>query len=67
MKTKYVNRDWLEAKISEINEKIMTITNDKEATQLKITRNFYVGKLIEMDEYNQKYIELEEYGKAISN
>ncbi|GIM49443.1 hypothetical protein [Capnocytophaga stomatis] len=62
MKTKYVNSDWLEAKVNEINHELINFHHETaERQRLEATRNYYVGKLVEMDEYKLKFIEIECY------
>lgn len=62
MKTKYVNRDWLEAKVREANDELINFHHEtKERQRLESARNFYVSKLIEMDEKELNLIEIECY------
>lgn len=54
----YVNKDWLEAKVNEINYELMNFHHEaKERQRLESARNYYVGKLIEMDEKGLNLIE----------
>lgn len=62
MRTKYVNKDWLEGKVNEINHELINFHHEaKERQRLESARNYYVSKLIDMDEYKLKFIEIESY------
>ena len=64
MRTKYVNKDWLEAKVKEINDELINFHHETaERQRLEAARNYYVGKLIDMDEYDLQTIEIECYEK----
>lgn len=54
---RFVNKEWLENKIGEINAEIYKSTA-KEAARLEAARTFYVRKLLEMDELDLRFIEL---------
>lgn len=62
MKTKKVTREYLEHKINCINAELMNFHHEvKERQRLESARNYYVSKLIEMDEYDLQTIEIECY------
>lgn len=62
MTTKYVNKDWLEGKVNEINHELINFHHETaERQRLESARNYYVGKLVEIDEYKLKFIEIENY------
>lgn len=64
MRTKYVNKDWLEAKVKDINDELINFHHETAKRQrLEAARNYYVGKLIDMDEYDLQTIEIECYEK----
>ncbi|GIZ15277.1 hypothetical protein [Capnocytophaga catalasegens] len=60
MKTKQVTREWLESQVSNINAELFYSHHEaKERHRLEAARNYYVSKLVEMDEYNLQFIEIE--------
>lgn len=62
MKTKYVNKIWLETKVKEINHELINFHHETaERQRLENARNYYVSKLIDMDEYKLNLIEIESY------
>lgn len=62
MRTKYVNQDWLEAKVQEINHELMHSHHETTERQcLESARNYYVSKLVEIDELQLNIIEIEAY------
>ncbi|GIM53729.1 MULTISPECIES: hypothetical protein [Capnocytophaga] len=62
MKTKKVTREYLEHKINCINADLMNFHHETTKQQrLESARNYYVSKLIEMDEYDLQTIEIECY------
>ena len=64
MRTKYVNKDWLEAKVKDINDELINFHHETAKRQrLEAARNYYVGKRIDMDEYDLQTIEIECYEK----
>lgn len=64
MRTKYVNKDWLEAKVKDINDELINFHHETAKRQrLEAARNYYVGKRIDMDEYDLQTIDIECYEK----
>lgn len=62
MRTGYVNKDWLEARVKEINYELINFHHQtKERHRLESARNYYVSKLIEMDETQTNIIKID-YG-----
>ena len=64
MKTKRVTKEWLEHQVNVINATLMNYHHEVAQRQrLESARNYYVSKLVEMDEYDLKVIEIEDYGQ----
>jgi hypothetical protein len=58
-KTKIVNKDWLDRRIEELNDWLFeNKDNRKEYREKEHQRNYYVSKLIELEENNYKLIQL---------
>lgn len=49
---------WLEKKVKEINDTLLSQPKSPLKQQLEYNRNFYVNKLQEMDEYSLSIIEI---------
>jgi len=59
MKTKIVNKDWLENQIKELNHWLFQNSTDRiEYKEKEHNRNYYVNKLIELEENGFKMIQL---------
>ncbi len=64
MKTKRVTKEWLEHQVNVINGELMNYHHEVAQRQkLEGARNYYVSKLVEMDEYDLQTIEIEDYGQ----
>lgn len=64
MKTKKVTRECLEHKINCINAELLNFHHETAKRQrLEAARNYYVGKRIDMDEYDLQTIDIECYEK----
>lgn len=57
--TKIVNKDWLENQIKELNQWLFHNSSKTDEQRInEHNRNYYVAKLIELEEKNLKLIEL---------
>ena len=66
MKTKKVSKEWLEHQVNVINAELINYHHTTaERQRLESARNYYVSKLVEMDEYNLQFIEIESYEQDI--
>ena len=66
MKYKYVNKSWIEAKVSELNAKYNQIhLQTKERQHIEYAIHYYINKLVEMDDKGWIYIEVEYYEPII--
>ena len=58
-KVKIVNKDWLDRRIEELNDWLFENKDNRtEYREKEHQRNYYVNKLIELEENNYKLIQL---------